>query len=415
MSRTDDARVLQRLRGIGATFPGVAARTHQIARRLGIALPGSKRALLAYRNLRRAGGRWWVSLFGIFFATFLMSIQSSLLYGFATAASRMVDAVDADIWMVAKGTPAFEFASPIAERYADIALGVDGVSTTGRGVASWAPFQRGDGERTYVLAVGIEDAFRGRIPSLTGRSAAAGISDSGLMIDETDVRTLDYQNGVEHVQLSGRRGYLFGTTAGFSTFLGLPLVMGSYADVRRYLRYDRTEVGMVLVRVSRGIDSEVVRDRLRQRFEDLDVWTTAEFSSRSRAYWLIKTGAGAALSVAAILGFAVGLVMVAQTMYALTAENIEEFATLRTFGASDADIRSIVMTQSLICGLIGGSAGLVVVKPFAGLVRTSITWIFVPGWMYVLIPALVLLLCIGAALIAVRPALSIDPARVFRA
>jgi hypothetical protein len=82
---------------------------------LGIALPGSKRALLAYRNLRRAGGRWWVSLFGIFFATFLMSIQGSLLYGFAAAASRTVDAVDADIWMVAKGTPAFEFVSQIPD------------------------------------------------------------------------------------------------------------------------------------------------------------------------------------------------------------------------------------------------------------------------------------------------------------
>jgi putative ABC transport system permease protein len=388
-------------------------KTAYLARCLGVAPPGSKRALLAYRNLRRAAGRWWVSLFGIFFATFLMTVQGSLLYGFATAASRMVDAIDADVWMVAKGTPAFEFVSPVAERYADIALGVDGVSAVGRGVASWAPFERRGGERTYILAVGVEDAFRGLTPSVTGLSAAAGLSDSGLMIDESDAATLDYKSGVEHVQVSGHRAYLFGTTTGFSTFLGPPLVMGSYSDVRRYLRYSRPDVGMIFVRVASGFSPAVVRDRLRQRFHDLDVWTSDEFSTRSRIYWLIQTGA--ALSLAAVLGFAIGLVVVGQTMYALTAENIEEFATLRAFGASNSDIRSIVVTQSLICGAIGGTAGLILVKPFVAFARGSITWIFVPVWMYLLIPLLVLLLCISAAFIAVRPALAIDPARVFRA
>jgi putative ABC transport system permease protein len=247
-----------------------------------------------------------------------------------------------------------------------------------------------------------------------GLSAAAGLSDSGLMIDESGAATLNYRKGVEHVQVSGRRAYLIGTTVGFSTFLGPPLVMGSYSDMRRYLRYSRPDVGMIFVRVSLGVDPTVVRDRLRQRFEDLDIWTADEFSIRSRIYWLIQTGAGAALSLAAILGFAIGLVIVAQTMYALTAENIEEYATLRAFGASNSDVRSIVMTQSLICGVIAGVAGLIPVKPFAELIR-SITWIFVPVWMYVLIPLLVLLLCIGAAFIAVRPALAIDPGRVFRA
>jgi putative ABC transport system permease protein len=415
MATTDDTGVLRRGPECKVAIPRLLPRVSRMASYLGIALPGSKRALLAYRNLRRAGGRWWVSLFGIFFATFLMSIQGSLLYGFAAAASRTVDAVDADIWMVAKGTPAFEFVSQIPERYADLALGIDGVSATGRGVASWAPFQRSDGERTYVLAVGIEDAFRGRIPSLTMRAAAIGVADSAVEIDESDAHTLHYQKGVAHVQISNQRAFLIGTTTGFSTFLGPPLVMGRYTDVRRYVRYDRPDVGMVLVRVGAGADPAVVRNRLRQRFEDVDVWTAAEFSSRSRIYWLVQTGAGAALSLAAVLGFAIGLVIVAQTMYALTAENIEEFATLRTFGASDADIRSIVMTQSLICGTIGGSAGLVLVKPFTDLARSSITWMFVPSWMYALIPVLVLLLCIGAALIAVRPALTIDPGRVFRA
>ena len=102
-------------------------------------------------------------------------------------------------------------------------------------------------------------------------------------------------------------------------------------------------------------------------------------------------------------------------MYALTAENIEEFVTLRAIGASNADIRSIVLTQSLICGLIGCSSGLAVVGPFINVARTNITWAVVPTWMYALIPILVIVLCIAATAIAVRPALVVDPGRVFPA
>jgi putative ABC transport system permease protein len=253
---------------------------------------------------------------------------------------------------------------------------------------------------------------------LSSLSAASGISDGGLLIDTTDAKLLGFDplsplSG--HVQVAGRRAHMFGTTTGFSSFLGAPLVLGSYQDIRRYLRFDRSEVAMVFARIASGQNAAMVRDRLRARFTDVDVWTANEFSTRSRIFWLIQTGAGAALSLAAVLGFSIGLVMVAQTMYAVTTENIEEFATLRALGASDADIRSIVLTQSLICGFIGGTVGLLFVEPFTSLARATITWATVPSWMYVLIPMLILILCIGAAHIAARPALTVDPGRVFRA
>src|SRR5579864_537515 len=89
---------------------------------------GRMKFALAVRNLLRSGARLWVSLFGIAFATFLMGFQGSLLYGFTFAASRIVDAVDADLLIVAKGTPTFEYVSPIPERYATLSLGVDGIA-----------------------------------------------------------------------------------------------------------------------------------------------------------------------------------------------------------------------------------------------------------------------------------------------
>src|SRR5262245_773870 len=92
----------------------------------------SMKAALAVRNLRRSGGRLWVSLFGIAFATLLMAVQGSLLHSFTRAASQIVDAVDADLWIVGKGTPTFDYVSPIPERYAFLALGIAGVRDAAR-------------------------------------------------------------------------------------------------------------------------------------------------------------------------------------------------------------------------------------------------------------------------------------------
>ena len=171
----------------------------------------------------------------------------------------------------------------------------------------------------------------------------------------------------------------------------------------------------MLLRVAPGHDLLAVRDALRARLPDVDVWTKSELAWKSRLFWLVQTGAGAALSLAAILGFLIGLVVVVQTIYSITAENIDEYATMKAIGASNGDVRAVVLIQSFVCGVLGGSVGLVLIRPFAALVRPAVTWITVPSFIYALVGVAVALLCAAASLIAARPAVAIDPGRVFRA
>jgi putative ABC transport system permease protein len=372
------------------------------------------KVVLALRNLARSGGRLWVSSFGIVFATFLMGVQGSLLYSFTLAASRIVDAVDADLLIVGKGTPTFEYLSSVPERYAFIALGVDGVLDAGRGMAAWVPIERPNGDRTVTFVVGVEDGFRGRLPDVANLAAAQGISDSALAIDATDAQTLQYSAPSRTAQLAARRGQFIAEIDGFSSFLGTPYIFTDYVDAHRFLRLERTQVSLLLLRVRPGRDLTEVRDLLRARFPDVDVWTKSEFSTKSRLFWLVQTGAGGALTLAAALGFCIGLVLVAQTIYSITAENVEEYATLKALGASNGDVRMVVLVQSLVCGLLGGVIGLVLIRPFAALAKPVVTWIAVPFWMYGIVASALVFLCVLAALVAAQPAVNIDPGRVFR-
>src|ERR1700747_3931455 len=102
----------------------------------------------------------------------------------------------------------------------------------------------------------------------------------------------------------------------------------------------------VLVRVDKRYATSDVQLSLKQRLPEVDVLTQDEFARKSRMYWTIKTGAGGAIVTAAVLGFLIGLVVVSQTIYANTMENIEEYATLKALGASRAFVAPIWILRS---------------------------------------------------------------------
>jgi putative ABC transport system permease protein len=373
------------------------------------------RVRYAYKNLVRARARLGISLVAISFAAFLMAAQGSLLYGFTMAASRIVDSIDADVWIVAPDIPAFDFVSPIEERIAWLARGVAGVKDTGRGLGGHTAFEKPNGERTTVFVVAVERSFEGRMPRVKLKAAEVHGLDSNIAADETDRATLGGRTLPARVQVGGSRAHLAFTIRDFSSFVGSPMVFADIADSRRFLLYPEERISFVTLKLHPDAKARAVKAALQSRFPNVSVFTRREFSWRSRTFWLTKTGAGAALSLAAALGFLIGLSVVAQTIYSLSADSVEEYAMLKAMGADNGYVRSIVLTQSLICGVAGGAIGLSLVGPFSSAVRPMVSWIAVPSWMYLLVVVILALLSISAGLIAARPATSAEPARVFRA
>jgi putative ABC transport system permease protein len=132
-------------------------------------------------------------------------------------------------------------------------------------------------------------------------------------------------------------------------------------------------------------------------------------------YWTIKTGAGSAILTAAVLGFLIGLVVVSQTIYANTMENIEEYATLKALGAPKSLVARIVLTQALLCGAVGSILGLFAVIPVIDHAKSLIPWLYMPWWLPVMMVLPSMTMCGLASIASVRNALTVEPGRVFRA
>jgi putative ABC transport system permease protein len=217
------------------------------------------------------------------------------------------------------------------------------------------------------------------------------------------------------VEINGHRARVSGIAVGFASFLGSPYVFTGYQDAVDYLRVPSEQAMFVLVKAGPGADLLLLRDRMRRRFPNYDVWTRAEFSTRARLYWLVQTGAGGALSLSALLGFLIGIAIVSQTTYATTMENIEEYATLKAMGAARGFVRGVVLLQSLCCGACGALLGFLAVDPAVSLARSTVTWVFVPRWMFGAVSCATLLMCGLASVVSVRAASRVEPGRVFRA
>jgi putative ABC transport system permease protein len=96
-------------------------------------------------------------------------------------------------------------------------------------------------------------------------------------------------------------------------------------------------------------------------------------------------------------------------------ENIEEYATLKALGASQTFVARIVLSQALICGVLGSILGLVAAVPSIGYAKSLIPWIYAPWWLPAVMVVPSLLMCALASIASVSSALTVEPGRVFRA
>jgi putative ABC transport system permease protein len=202
-------------------------------------------------------------------------------------------------------------------------------------------------------------------------------------------------------------------TRGIRSFTTTPYVFTDLDRGHGYTGIPPNKVSYLLVRVAADADVDDVRRDLRASLADVEVLTTAEFRNRSRSFWLFGTGAGAALFGGALLGFIVGTVIVAQTLYSSTKDHLNEFATLRAIGSSSNYIYTVIIWQAVLSAIIGyaGAAGVssIVVRMTA---ESALPVTMTPA-LTVGLFVLTLLMCVGSAMAAIVQIMRIDPTLVF--
>jgi putative ABC transport system permease protein len=372
-------------------------------------------ALLAHRNLFYDKARFAVTLAGIVFAIVLVVIQLGLFIGFTVATSAVIDRSGADLWIAAKGVQYFEVAFPLSERKLFLTLGTPGVASADKLIVRFTNWRRPDGAETNVVVVGFNPDTRTGGPwnLIAGSHEDLKIADT-VIVDDFYREDLGVRELGQHVEINNRRARVVGLTQGIRSFTTTPFVFTSFKNALNYTSTAEDETMFVLARAAPGVPLEVVQARLKERLGDVDVFTRQEFSDRTRHYWLFTTGAGIALLVAAMVGLLVGLVVVAQTIYATTVDHLREFGTLKAIGASNAYVYAVIVQQAVWSAIAGYGLGMAAAFAVIRLSRRAGATILVPWQLTVGMFGLALLMCVGASLVSVHKVTRLDPAEVFR-
>lgn len=369
---------------------------------------------IAYRNLFHDRLSLLVTLIGIVFSVVLVAIQCGLYLGSERTIATVIDKATADLWVVPIGTKSFDDPSLLIGREKHAVLSTTGVKSVESMVVGFSAWRKPQGGKKAFILVGLDYENGGLAPWNLDEGTVEDLSTPySVAIDRSYFKDLGIEKVGDFAEINGMRVRVGAVTKNIRSFTTLPYAFTTIARAREFTNANSDQATYQLVTLAPDADLETVRSDLIARLPDAEVLTQAEFRTRSVNYWLFKTGAGMALISGAILGIIVGVVVVAQTLYASTKDHLNEFATLRALGASAGYIHAVILIQAILSAVLGYLVGISLALTVVRLARgTTLNVVMTPplaAWMF----ALTVGMCIIAAISAIFKVTRIDPAGVF--
>ena len=410
---------------------------------------------LARKNLLKDLPRFLVAQAGIMFAVSLVTIQTGILRGFTRSTTLLIDSSAADIWVTSENIVNFELTEPFPYVQAQRAQDIEGVARAEAliiGSGRWYS----DGKLTTLRVFGFDPDGQLFRPGQVSDTAISALSQPySALIDRTNMRsfriedigdtarirqlpvavvglTRDTQSLVSSkfvfTSLVNANAYI---SSGFSSELTCQLGSGDITCVNAYERDSAagsTEfvepeplnsdapVTYILVKAAPGEDLQSLKRRIEGSLSGTKAFTKDELIDTTQFYWQNRTGIGFILGLGAIVGVLVGMVVVAQILYTSVSENLREFGTLKAMGASDWDIYSVILEQSLWMAVLGYVPGLLLCWSVG-------TWTAATQGIVVLITpvsavgvfGITVVMCVGSAVFAIHKVTRVDPGIVFKA
>lgn len=371
---------------------------------------------IALQSLLHDRGKFVAALTGVAFAAALVLIQTGLYEGFRSNASGPIQRAGGDVWVMPRGVPVVERGELMSGAARALLASHPCVRRVRGLIYAFIDTRKADGSRDSFVMIGYEPGDGSFSPWNLHRGLPQDLhAPLRVAVDRQDVRKLQIEGDPigARLEVNGEVVRVAAVTEGMRSFTLTPFLFTEIRNARRLLRLsdDRAHYWIADLEDPRCVD-DVVRSLRGHR--ELDAVPAARFAAKTERHWVIGSGAGGALAFSAALGLVVGVIIVGQSLYAVTREHIKELATLKAIGASDAEIVAFVLWQALLLATCGGALGLALAYlARAGVTLVGLTLLLTTG---VLLTGLgsVVAMCFLASLASVHAVLRVEAAEVFK-
>jgi len=366
--------------------------------------------LLARRNLMRRRVRLIVSIGGVALALTLVLALDAIFEGVSRQLTSYIDRSGADVWVAQSGVRNLHMvASWMPDSATDEVRNVGGVAEAQPILYSTDSIVAAD-ERGWAYVIGLPaDASMGGPWDVVEGTGRPGAGEA--VIDRRFAQRAGVGLG-DTVTLLGREFRIAGLTEGTASLVN-SVVFVSFDDFAAQ-RAGEPTVSFVLVRVAEGASADDVARAIGERVGGVSVQTTEAFGRAERQ--LVLDMSGDVISIMNIIGFVVGLAVVALTVYVATLALRREYGSLKAFGAPNRYLYRVVLTQAGLSVAIGFLAGIAVTAALSAIVpRTGANLELAIGAGSLLkVGVVAAVIAALAALLPIRQIAGLDPAIVAR-
>jgi putative ABC transport system permease protein len=180
------------------------------------------------------------------------------------------------------------------------------------------------------------------------------------------------------------------------------------------LRGSYETFSFLLVKVQEGENPEVVAARTQAQVRDITVQTRGNFASQERQ--VVKDMSTDVINIMNLIGFLIGLAVMALTVYTATLARRAEYGVLKALGARNGHLYQAVLAQAVFSVVFGFGISLAITTLLSAIVpRLGVSMIMEISMPSLLkVGSLSLVIAGIAAILPIRQIVGIDPAMVFR-
>lgn len=180
------------------------------------------------------------------------------------------------------------------------------------------------------------------------------------------------------------------------------------------LRGSYETFSFLLVKVGEGESPTTVAARIQSQVRDVTVQTKDDFAAQERQ--VVKDMSTDVITIMNLIGFLIGLAVMALTVYTTTLARRAEYGVLKALGARNGHLYRAVLAQALLSVTFGFAIGLGTTFVLSAIVpRLGLSIVLeVSGASLIKVGSLSLVIAGIAAILPIRQIAGLDPAMVFR-
>jgi len=212
--------------------------------------------------------------------------------------------------------------------------------------------------------------------------------------------------------INDKRVVVRGVSSTIPRFPPRPLMYTTQSNFKRLNPGENRYITFIMVKGEKNISANTLAQNITSQ-TGLKAISSDAFKKETVKWFLINSEDVGDMVNMVILAMLVGFGVTGVMLYMFTYENLRQYAVLKAMGASNNQLVTMVFTQAFIGVIVGSGIGIGV----CALLGESVASADFPFRMMWFAPVLgflgVLIVSITAALISVKPVLSMEPGIVF--